>query len=147
MTQEEAGRLPDYVAASAPDAARDDERLNVSLFAPTGGNITDLTVEGAQFGLGAATWHGIPFYSGTVDLHAGETTTITYTLTTSAEAGTSRLRCVRLLHARRLATARRRRVFLVAQIIEYHFGADRQSVRPYFVRRAHEVLWHRRLSR
>lgn len=45
MTQEEAGKLPDYVAASAPDAARDDERLNVSLFAPTGGNITDLTVE------------------------------------------------------------------------------------------------------
>ena len=84
MTQEEAGKLPDYVAASAPDAARDDERLNVSLFAPTGGNITDLTVEGTQFGLGAATWHGIPFYSGTVDLHAGETTTITYTLTTSA---------------------------------------------------------------
>lgn len=87
MTQEEAGKLPDYVAASAPDAARDDERLNVSLFAPTGGNITDLTVEGTQFGLGAAAWHGIPFYSGTVDLHAGETTTITYTLTTSAEAG------------------------------------------------------------
>lgn len=87
MTQEEAGKLPDYVAASAPDAARDDERLNVSLFAPTGGNITNLTVEGTQFGLGAATWHGIPFYSGTVDLHAGETTTITYTLTTSAEAG------------------------------------------------------------
>lgn len=87
MTQEEAGKLPDYVAASAPDAARDDERLNVSLFAPTGGNISDLTVEGIQFGLGAATWHGIPFYSGTVDLHAGETTTITYTLTTSAEAG------------------------------------------------------------
>lgn len=87
MTQEEAGKLPDYVAASAPDAARDDERLNVSLFAPTGGNITDLTVEGTQFGLGAAMWHGIPFYSGTVDLHAGETTTITYTLTTSAEAG------------------------------------------------------------
>ena len=87
MTQEEAGKLPDYVAASAPDAARDDERLNVSLFAPTGGNISDLTVEGTQFGLGAATWHGIPFYSGTVDLHAVETTTITYTLTTSAEAG------------------------------------------------------------
>ena len=87
MTQEEAGKLPDYVAASAPDAARDDERLHVSLFAPTGGNITDLTVEGTHFGLGAATWHGIPFYSGTVDLHAGETTTITYTLTTSAEAG------------------------------------------------------------
>ena len=87
MTQEEAGKLPDYVAASAPDAARDDERLNVSLFAPTGGSISDLTVEGTQFGLGAATWHGIPFYSGTVDLHAGETTTITYTLTTSAEAG------------------------------------------------------------
>lgn len=87
MTQEEAGKLPDYVAASARDAARDDERLNVSLFAPTGGSISDLTVEGAQFGLGAATWHGIPFYSGTVDLHAGETTTITYTLTTSAEAG------------------------------------------------------------
>lgn len=87
MTQEEAGKLPDYVAASASDAARDDERLNVSLFAPTGGSISDLTVEGAQFGLGAATWHGIPFYSGTVDLHAGETTTITYTLTTSAEAG------------------------------------------------------------
>lgn len=87
MTQEEAGKLPDYVAASAPDAARDDERLNVSLFAPTGGNISDLTVEGTQFGLGACTWHGIPFYSGTVDLHAGETTTITYTLTTSAEAG------------------------------------------------------------
>lgn len=87
MTQEEAGKLPDYVAASAPDAARDDERLNVSLFAPTGGNISDLTVEGTQFGLGAATWHGIPFYSGTVDLHAGETATITYTLTTSAEAG------------------------------------------------------------
>lgn len=87
MTQEEAGKLPDYVAASAPDAARDDERLYVSLFAPTGGSITDLTVEGTQFSLGAATWHGIPFYSGTVDLHAGETTTITYTLTTSAEAG------------------------------------------------------------
>lgn len=87
MTQEEAGKLPDYVAASAPDAARDDERLNVSVFAPTGGNISDLTVGGTQFGLGAATWHGIPFYSGTVDLHAGETTTITYTLTTSAEAG------------------------------------------------------------
>ena len=87
MTQEEAGKLPDYVAAGAPDAARDDERLNVSVFAPTGGNISDLTVGGTQFGLGAATWHGIPFYSGTVDLHAGETTTITYTLTTSAEAG------------------------------------------------------------
>ena len=87
MTQEEAGKLPDYVAASAPGAARDDERLNVSVFAPTGGNISDLTVEGTQFGLGAATWHGIPFYSGTVDLHAGETTTITYTLTTSAETG------------------------------------------------------------
>lgn len=87
MTQEEAGKLPDYVAASASGAARDDERLYVSLFAPTGGNISDLTVEGTQFGLGAATWHGIPFYSGTVDLHAGETTTITYTLTTSAEAG------------------------------------------------------------
>ncbi len=87
MTQEEAAKLPDYVAAGASDAARDDERLNVSVFAPTGGNISDLTVEGTQFGLGAATWHGIPFYSGTVDLHAGETTTITYTLTTSAEAG------------------------------------------------------------
>lgn len=87
MTQEEAGKLPDYVAASAPGTSRDDERLYVSLFAPTGGSITDLTVEGTQFGLGAATWHGIPFYSGTVDLHAGETTTITYTLTTSAEAG------------------------------------------------------------
>lgn len=87
MTQEEAGKLPDYVAASASGAARDDERLYVSLFAPTGGNISDLTVEGTQFGLGDATWHGIPFYSGTVDLHAGETTTITYTLTTSAEAG------------------------------------------------------------
>ena len=87
MTQEEAGKLPDYVAASARDAARDDERLNVSLFAPTGGSISDLTVEGTQFGLGAATWHGIPFYSGTADLNAGETTTITYTLTTSAEAG------------------------------------------------------------
>lgn len=87
MTQEEAGKLPDYVAAGASDAARDDERLNVSVFAPTGGNISDLTVEGTQFGLGAATWHGIPFHSGTVDLHAGETTTITYTLTTSAEAG------------------------------------------------------------
>lgn len=87
MTQEEAGKLPDYVAASASGAARDDERLYVSLFSPTGGNISDLTVEGTQFGLGAATWHGIPFYSGTVDLHAGETTTITYTLTTSAEAG------------------------------------------------------------
>ncbi len=87
MTQEEAGKLPDYVAAGASDAARDDERLNVSVFAPTGGIISDLTVEGTQFGLGAATWHGIPFYSGTVDLHAGETTTITYTLTTSAEAG------------------------------------------------------------
>ena len=87
MTQEEAGKLPDYVAASAPGAARDDERLNVSLFAPTGGSITNLTVEGTQFGVGAATWHGVPFYSGTVDLHAGETTTITYTLTTSAEAG------------------------------------------------------------
>ena len=87
MTQEEAGKLPDYVAAGASDAARDDERLNVSVFAPTGGNISDLTVEGTQFGLGAATWHGIPFYSGTVDLHTGETTTITYTLTTSAEAG------------------------------------------------------------
>ena len=87
MTQEEAGKLPDYVAAGASDAARDDERLNVSVFAPTGGNISDLAVEGTQFGLGAATWHGIPFYSGTVDLHAGETTTITYTLTTSAEAG------------------------------------------------------------
>ena len=87
MTQEEAGKLPDYVAASASGAARDDERLYVSLFAPTGGSISDLTVEGTQFGLGAATWHGIPFYSGTVDLHAGETTTITYTLTTSAEAG------------------------------------------------------------
>ena len=87
MTQEEAGKLPNYVAASAPGAARDDERLNVSVFAPTGGNISDLTVEGTQFGLGAATWHGIPFYSGTVDLHAGETTTITYTLTTSAETG------------------------------------------------------------
>lgn len=87
MTQEEAGKLPDYVAAGASDAARDDERLNVSVFAPTGGNISDLTVEGTQFGLGAATWHGIPFYSGIVDLHAGETTTITYTLTTSAEAG------------------------------------------------------------
>lgn len=87
MTQEEAGKLPDYVAAGASDAARDDERLNVSVFAPTGGDISDLTVEGTQFGLGAATWHGIPFYSGTVDLHAGETTTITYTLTTSAEAG------------------------------------------------------------
>ncbi len=87
MTQEEAGKLPDYVAASASGAARDDERLYVSLFAPTGGNISDLTVEGTQFGLGAATWHGIPFYSGTVDLHAGEMTTITYTLTTSAEAG------------------------------------------------------------
>lgn len=87
MTQEEAGKLPDYVAASASGAARDDERLYVSLFAPTGGNISDLTVEGTQFGLGAATWHGIPFYSGTVDLHAGETTMITYTLTTSAEAG------------------------------------------------------------
>ncbi len=87
MTQGEAGKLPDYVAAGASDAARDDERLNVSVFAPTGGNISDLTVEGTQFGLGAATWHGIPFYSGTVDLHAGETTTITYTLTTSAEAG------------------------------------------------------------
>lgn len=87
MTQEEAGKLPDYVAASAPGTARDDERLYVSLFAPTGGGITDLAVEGTQFGLFAATWHGVPCYSGTVDLHAGETTTITYTLTTSAEAG------------------------------------------------------------
>lgn len=87
MTQEEAGKLPDYVAASAPGTSRDDERLYVSLFAPTGGSITDLTVEGTQFGLFAATWHGVPCYSGTVDLHAGETTTITYTLTTSAEAG------------------------------------------------------------
>ena len=48
MTQEEAGKLPDYVAASARDAARDDERLNVSLFAPTGSSLTKISHVSAQ---------------------------------------------------------------------------------------------------
>lgn len=87
MTEEEAANLPDYVAASAEGAPRDDERLYVILFAPTGGSISDLNIDGTEFNVNYATWHGVPFACGTVDLRAGQSTTVTYTLTTSSKAG------------------------------------------------------------
>lgn len=85
LTQEEAVTLPTYVLGNNP-AKRDssDMLTAVYLFGPAGGSITDIQVEG--FSLGTATLNGLDVYYGALQLTAGQTATITATVTVSKDA-------------------------------------------------------------
>lgn len=81
----EVASLPSYVASSMPDN-RGDERLGVFLYAPAGGSISNVQVNGSNLTLAAAKHDGLDVQFGIVDLLPEETCTITYTVTTPKEA-------------------------------------------------------------
>lgn len=89
LTPETAASAPRYVTGVNPNKRDVSEMLTyVYLFAPAGGSLSDVTVEGSG-SCGAftnATGYGLPMSYALTSLLAGESVTLTYTVTTSAEA-------------------------------------------------------------
>lgn len=85
LTQEEAASLPPYVLGTNP-AKRDasDMVTALYLFGPAGGSITNIHTEGLN--LDTATLNSLDVYYGSFQLTAGQTATITATVTVSKEA-------------------------------------------------------------
>lgn len=85
LTQEEAAGLPPYILGNNSEK-RDatDMMTAVYLFGPAGGSITDIQTEG--FSLSTATLNELDVYFGALKLTAGQTATITATVTVSKEA-------------------------------------------------------------
>ena len=90
LKSSEVSSLPDYVANSVYENGtitdRGNERLGVYLYAPAGGTISDVQISGSDLSLEQATHDGLDVQHGVVNLRADETCTITYTVTTSAQA-------------------------------------------------------------
>lgn len=95
LKKSEVDKLPDYVANSVYENGkivnRGNERLGVYLYAPAGGTITDVQVNGSDLKLTAAKHNGLDVQYGIVDLQPEETCTITYKVTTSKESGSKPL--------------------------------------------------------
>ena len=91
LKKSEVDKLPDYVASAMihedGSADRGNERLGVYLYAPAGGTITDVQVNGSDLKLTAAKHNGLDVQYGIVNLQPEETCTITYKVTTSKESG------------------------------------------------------------
>ena len=92
LKKSEVDNLPDYVASSMLEADgktrdRGNERLGVYLYAPAGGTISDVKVQGSDLSLAEATHDGLGVQYGIVNLMPEETCTITYTVTTPKDAG------------------------------------------------------------
>lgn len=91
LKKSEVDKLPDYVANSVYENGkitnRGNERLGVYLYAPAGGTITDVQVNGSDLKLTAAKHNGLDVQYGIVDLQPEETCTITYKVVTSKESG------------------------------------------------------------
>ena len=90
LKNSEVDSMPDYVANSVyvdgKIANRGDERLGVYLYAPAGGSISNVQVNGSNLALTAAKHNGLDVQFGIVDLLPEETCTITYSVTTSQDA-------------------------------------------------------------
>lgn len=95
LKKSEVDKLPDYVASAMINADgspnRGNERLGVYLYAPAGGTITDVQVNGSDLKLASAKHNGLDVQYGIVDLLPEETCTITYKVTTSKESGSKPL--------------------------------------------------------
>lgn len=80
----------DYIVGSNPNKRnRSDMVDKVYLFAPAGGNISDVTVDGympAEFPLKEGTYNGNQVWYVTLQTSGLETSTITYNVTTAADA-------------------------------------------------------------
>ncbi len=81
--------LANYVRAWNTEAlSYGDEMLRVHLYAPAGGTVDNVTVSGSEtITIQNGTYNGINVAFGDTHLLPGETVTITYTITTSTEAG------------------------------------------------------------
>lgn len=91
MSEEEEASLPLYVAGVARQASDwNDERLTVLLYAPAGGTISDVETSGSATFSTAPEEHshnGLQVFYGVLELLPRTDATVTYTVTTSAEAG------------------------------------------------------------
>lgn len=89
MTSEQAATAPKYVSGYNPGKREASDMLTyVYFFAPMGGSISNMSVDGSG-SCGAftnATGYGLPMSYALTSLLAGESVTFTYTVTTSAEA-------------------------------------------------------------
>ncbi len=87
MTEEEAQTLPDYVVGSNPDKrSRGDMVTLLLLLAPAGGTISDIQATGGVFSNSHGTLYGFDGERCMVQEEPGETTTITYKVTTATTA-------------------------------------------------------------
>lgn len=83
----EASGLVQYITGdSTMKRDRTDMLDRVFIFAPAGGTISDMTVDGYSNGGGMATYNGNQVYFDFVQTLGGATTTFTYNVTTSPEA-------------------------------------------------------------
>lgn len=91
MSEEEEASLPLYVAGVDRQASDwNDERLTVLLYAPAGGTISDVETSGSATFSTAPEEHshnGLQVFYGVLELLPRTDATVTYTVTTSAEAG------------------------------------------------------------
>lgn len=91
MSEEEEESLPLYVAGiGRPASDWNDERLTVLLYAPAGGTISDVSTSGSAAFSTAPEEHahnGLQVFYGVLELLPRTNATVTYTVTTSAEAG------------------------------------------------------------
>ncbi|MBM6676700.1 DUF4012 domain-containing protein [Olsenella uli] len=92
LTPDEALMAPKYVTGYNPQKSEISDMLTyVYFFAPAGGSISNMSVEGSG-SCGAftnATGYGLPMSYALTSLTSGESVTFTYTVTTSAEAGSA----------------------------------------------------------
>ena len=91
MSEEEEASLPLYVAGVDRQASDwNDERLTVLLYAPAGGTISDVETSGSATFSTAPEEHshnGLQVFYGVLELLPRTDATVTYTVTTPAEAG------------------------------------------------------------
>lgn len=91
MSEEEEASLPLYVAGVGRQASDwNDERLTVLLYAPAGGTISDVETSGSATFSTAPEEHshnGLQVFYGVLELLPRTDATVTYTVTTPAEAG------------------------------------------------------------
>lgn len=89
MTSDIEAQLPSYLRANNSLAtSKGDLMLRVYVYAPAGGSVNDVNTSGdAELTMKDGSYNGIQVSWGEVHLEAGDTVTVTYTVTTSTEAG------------------------------------------------------------
>ena len=77
---------PSYISGTNPEKKTIDTMIERPIIlAPAGGVVTNMNLDG-DGGMIEGTLYGFDCWTGTIDLRCGQTATLTYTVTTSANA-------------------------------------------------------------